>query len=288
MTVFVLIPVFNRLHHTQRVVEALRAQVCPQTLSVIVIDDGSSDGTADWLNDQQDIIRLAGNGQLWWGGSIELGLQFVLDKATDEDYVLFVNNDTWFEANYVAKLCEISRENADAIVGSVVHEENCYPPLVSIGPRININRLAVWDIFNELDQLERIQPRKTYSADALSGRGTLYPVPWFKQFGTMRPTLLPHYLSDYEISMRFARHGARLLVSSEAITFSLPVYGVNAKLSWWDRLFSERSPSNIIRRTLFYSMVGSPLQRMTGPLRIALFSLKHLCNSFPVPRGKGL
>lgn len=288
MRVFVLIPVFNRLHHTQRVIKALREQVCPQTLSVIVIDDGSSDGTADWLKDQQDIIRLAGNGQLWWGGSIEIGLQFVLDKATDEDYILFVNNDTWFEANYVAKLCEISRENADAIVGSVVHEEKCCPPLVSIGPRININRLAVWDIFNELDQMERIQPRKTYSADALSGRGTLYPVSWFKQFGTMRPALLPHYLSDYEISMRFARHGARLLVSSEAITFSPPVYGVNAKLSWWDRLFSERSPSNIIRRTLFYSMVGSPLQRMTAPLRIALFSLKHLCNSLPMPRGKGL
>lgn len=275
MTVFVLIPVFNRLSHTRKVIQALRKQVLEDALQIIVIDDGSTDGTRDFLESQSDVTTLKGDGSLWWGGAMDLGLRHVTSIATANDYVLFLNNDTWFAPDYVATLIRVSREEGGAAVGSAIHEEDRAEPLVSIGPRININRIAVWDILSELPLDERREPKPVYSVDALSGRGTLYPFWLFDKHGGMRPRLLPHYLADYEIAMRFARDAnVPLRVSCDAIVYSPPVYGNEvAQLGWWERLFGQRSSSNIVRRLAFYCMVGSPAQRVTAPLRLAYFGL---------------
>lgn len=261
MRVFVLIPVFNRLAHTKKVLGVLRAQSMASQLRLVVVDDGSTDGTAEYLAGEPDVVTLTGDGNLWWGGAIQKGLAYVRTQLPiDDDFVLFVNNDTWFNVDYVQTLIETSLLRGGAAVGSVVHEENCEAPLVSIGPRININRIAVWDVLAELPAQERRTPKPVYCVDALSGRGTLYPAGLFKAHGGMRPRLLPHYLADYEIAMRFARDaGVPLLVSSNAIVFSPPVYGNEvARLDWWERYFGQRSSSNVIRRLVFYCMVGSP------------------------------
>ncbi|RYE44959.1 MAG: glycosyltransferase family 2 protein [Hyphomicrobiales bacterium] len=274
MRVYVLIPVFNRLEHTQRVIAALRAQRLDGGVVIVVINDGSTDGTAEFLYAQPDVTTLTGDGNLWWGGAIDLGLQHVLPRAADDDYILFLNNDTWFAQDYVSQLVVASRTHGGAAVGSVIHEEDKTPPLVSIGPRININRLAVWDELSLVPEAEKSNPKEFYRVDALSGRGTLYPARLFKAHGSMRPRVLPHYLADYEIAMRFKRDaGIALVVSSRAIVFSPPVYGNDvSSMGLWDRLFGARSSSNVIRRLAFYSMVGSPIQRLTAPARMFYFS----------------
>ncbi|MBX4952456.1 glycosyltransferase family 2 protein [Rhizobium binae] len=273
MTVYVLIPVFNRLEHTKRVVDCLRAQSIAEKLGIIIINDGSTDETAEYLQSQSDLVEIRGDGNLWWGGAIEEGLKHVLPSCQPQDYVLFLNNDTWFDENYVEILVQTSIANGGAAVGSVIHEEGRDPPLVSIGAKVNVNRLAVWDLLSELSEAEKRSPNSQYRVDALSGRGTLYPARLFRRYGRMRPSLLPHYLADYEVAMRFARAGVPLVVSSKAIVYSPPVYGNDASsLSWRKRLFGRRSAHNVFQRLIFYSLVGSPLQRMTAPIRMAYFS----------------
>ncbi|MBB2834001.1 UNVERIFIED_ORG: GT2 family glycosyltransferase [Rhizobium esperanzae] len=272
MRVNVLIPVFNRLEHTRKVISALREQTVVDNIRIVIIDDGSTDGTAEFLAAQPDVTSIRTDGNLWWGGAMDVGLRRVLPDCGPEDYILFVNNDTWFGPTYVETLIRCSRENGDAIVGSVVHEEESNPLLTGVGPRLNINRIAVWDILAEMSEEERRNPKPLYKADALSGRGTLFPAELFKQHGTMRPHLLPHYMADYEVSMRFARAGAPLLVSSEAIVYSPPVYGAHvSNISPWKKHFGRRSPHNVFQRIAFYSLIGTPLQRLTAPLRMAAF-----------------
>lgn len=272
MRVNVLIPVFNRLEHTRKVIAALRAQTVVDNIRIVIIDDGSTDGTAEFLAAQPDVSSIRADGNLWWGGAMDVGLKRVLPECGTDDYILFVNNDTWFGPTYVETLIRCSRENGEAIVGSVVHEEESDPPLTGVGPRLNVNRIAVWDILAEMDETERRDPKPLYKTDALSGRGTLFPAELFKRHGTMRPRLLPHYMADYEVSMRFARAGAPLIVSSEAVVYSPPVYGAHlSHASWWKQHFGRRSPTNLFQRLAFFCLVGTPLQRLTAPLRMAIF-----------------
>lgn len=269
MTVFALIPVFNRLADTQQVVAELRAQTLRPT--IVVIDDGSSDGTAEWLAEQADVVRLAGDGNLWWGGAIECGLQWCLPRAAPGDFVLFLNNDVFLKNSYVADLVQLSEANGRCAVGSVVFEIDSAAErgrrdarLTSLGPLVDSTRLRVWDAIDD-DQGEPI-----VSLDALSGRGSLYPIELFHAHGTMIPRLLPHYFSDYEVAARFARKGTRLLVSREIGVYTFPVYGNDvSRLSLRDRLFSVRSAANIFHKAMFHFLIGTWRQRLTLPLRFA-------------------
>lgn len=61
--VSVIIPTFNRLPLLQETVDSVRNQTY-QHREIIVVDDGSTDGTAEWLESQRDlrIVRQANSG----------------------------------------------------------------------------------------------------------------------------------------------------------------------------------------------------------------------------------
>lgn len=273
MKIFILVPVFNRLDHTKKFLKAIRCQTLFSLIELIFINDGSTDGTAQYLNKQNDVTQIFGDGNLWWAGAIQQGLLSARSRWGSGDYVIFLNNDTWFNSDYIKQLLSVVRSHPNSAVGSILFEVNpvCRP--VSLGPIININRAAVFDKLQFLFPEEKLNLKDIYRVDALSGRGVIFPVELFQTYGLMRPKLLPHYLADYEISMRLARAGVVLLVSTKAVIYSDPIYGNDQvhSMSIWESLFSTRSSSNIFRIIIFYALVGSPLQRITGPLRAVYF-----------------
>ena len=56
-SISVIIPTYNRLHTLPRAVTSVLEQTC-QVLEIIVIDDGSNDGTADWLKQAHGPLRV--------------------------------------------------------------------------------------------------------------------------------------------------------------------------------------------------------------------------------------
>lgn len=242
MTVHVLIPVFNRMAMTENILGCLRRQTVDQTLRIIVIDDGSSDGTARFLASQPDIVTIKGDGNLWWAGAIQAGLRKALETAKPDDYVLMLNNDTCFEDHYVQKMVDLAKANAPAAIGSIVCDATTPDTLQSIGAKIDSWKLKVREM------LAAPRPREIegpiYRVDVLSGRGTLYPVAALRAAGAMRPWILPHYLADYELAIRVARAGFALLVSEKVAVLSTAEFG-NARKSanFWQKYLSVRSPS---------------------------------------------
>lgn len=60
MRVSIIIPVFNDLHAIQLTVDALRNQTAErEDFEVIIVDNGSTDGSVEWLQQQSDIIYLS-------------------------------------------------------------------------------------------------------------------------------------------------------------------------------------------------------------------------------------
>ena len=272
MTVHVIVPVFNRLVMTQSLVACLRRQVLNHPLRILAVNDGSTGGAAKWLADQDDIEVLNGDGSLFWGGAVHLAVRHLKTKAVAEDWVLLMNNDTTVADDFVQRLLDTAQANAPAAVGSVIRDEADHARLLSIGARVDAWRLLTRDLLDKVES-QRVSDA-TVEVDALSGRGALFPMASLIAAGGMRPRALPHYLADYEVSLRVRKHGWRLLVSTAAAVYSGDDYGSTRRaLSWRDKLFSVRSPLYLPALLAFWWEASNWLQRSTLPLRMLLFIL---------------
>lgn len=101
--VTIVIPNYNGLDFMETCMDALSQQTC-QDFAVLVVDNGSQDGSVEWLKQQQiDTIFLDEN--TGFSGAVNIGIR----KAATP-YVILLNNDTAVKPEYVARLLkEIER-----------------------------------------------------------------------------------------------------------------------------------------------------------------------------------
>jgi N-acetylglucosaminyl-diphospho-decaprenol L-rhamnosyltransferase len=213
---------------------------------------------------------LQGDGSLWWGGAIQLALEHTVKHGATTDSVVFVNNDTTFGRDFVQSLLDVARAHAPAAVGSVVRDEEQPARLLSIGAGLDIWRLKVRDLLTEPRALD-LDAAGVQEVDALSGRGVLFPLEAFRRAGLMRPRWLPHYLADYELSIRVKNAGYRLLVSEKAAVLSANEFGnAHRAKSIREELFSVRSASYLPANLLFWWEASSRLGKLTLLPRLVL------------------
>jgi len=108
----VIIPSHNRLWSLPKAVESCRSSAL--RIQIIVIDDGSTDGTGEWLRTQQDLEVLQGEG---WGKPWGVNSALSLAKAT---YLRYLDSDDWLNPGTNERQFEIAeREQADVVVAGL-------------------------------------------------------------------------------------------------------------------------------------------------------------------------
>ena len=121
---------FNRREKTLDCLRSLRRQRGHNAEIVpYVVDDGSTDGTAEAVRREHPEARLiAGDGSLYWGGGMRLALERAF--SGDHDYYLWLNDDIDLDDDAVARLLSTARSlEADGrgpaiVVGSMRHPES--------------------------------------------------------------------------------------------------------------------------------------------------------------------
>lgn len=110
MDISLIIPTYNRLWCLPKAVESCRHTHC-QT-EIIVVDDGSTDGTWEWLQTQTDIISLRQDN---WGKGWAVNRGFAIAKG---EYVRFLDSDDRCHSRANDRQLEIAWEQgADVVVG---------------------------------------------------------------------------------------------------------------------------------------------------------------------------
>lgn len=247
--IYILIPVHNRKAMTLKCLEALGQQTYKE-IKIVVIDDGSTDGTAEEIQRHfPDTSIVHGNGNWWWTRSINEGIKSILSYTTDHDFILFLNDDTEFGPEYLAKLVEASENVGHAIVGSLARNSHDSSVVKDGGVRIDWEHFAFHKEF-------RNEGRTINPVDTLGGRGTLVPIEVFRKVGLLREKLFPHYAGDYDFFLRTKKSGFPLYISYNAVIMSPDPLKPGRKPFWY-RFFHRRSSSNLAAR-LKLALIHAP------------------------------
>jgi len=226
--VYVVVPAHNRRELTLACARALATQTYTAT-TIVVVDDGSTDGTAAAVREAfPAVVVLQGDGNLWWTGAVNMGVEWALARCADSDFLLTLNDDTFVEPGYAARLVETARGLPGSLVGSVLVTDDEQQIVVDGGVRVNW-MTAKYRVLGAGRPLLDVQESGTRESDVdvLSGRGTLVPTEVFRCIGHYDSARLPHYAADYEFSRRAARAGYGLCVDRRAVVVSVDEPGTS-------------------------------------------------------------
>jgi GT2 family glycosyltransferase len=196
--IHILLPVHNRRDITYRFIESLKAQT-RQDYHLILIDDGSTDGTEEMVRDHiNDLTVIRGQGDWWWAGSLQQGYNWLKSHEVPlTDPLLIINDDTEFKADFLETALKILSQNTKTLLLA-----QCYSrengQLIDAGVHVDWGRMS-------------FEPAKTSDQiNCFSTRGLFLRIADFYEIGGFYPKVLSHYLSDYEFTIRAHRKGMRL------------------------------------------------------------------------------
>lgn len=109
MKVGTVVVTYNRLQLLKEVIESLRQQT-NQDFQLIVINNGSTDGTLNWLNEQNDVITIT-QANLGGAGGFYTGMKYVAEQGYD--YCWVMDDDVICAPTALEELIKASQVRAD-------------------------------------------------------------------------------------------------------------------------------------------------------------------------------
>lgn len=204
-SIYIIIPVHNRREITLKCLQQLQQQGDLSQYKVVVVDDGSIDGTALAIQkDYSSVTILSGNGSLWWTGSIKLGMEYAY--AQGAQYFVWLNDDTLPEPGTIQRLVDFCTSHPQSIVSA-----QCYSAVSTQ------NKTFGGQIINGLTlQLLAVEPGQIEECDCVSGNLVCIPYSIIDRIGYPPSHKVPHNTGDVVYSYLAKKAGYHIYVLGSA------------------------------------------------------------------------
>lgn len=191
----IIVPVHNRRAVTVDMLRALAADGVMQWASVLVVDDGSNDGTADTVRAEfPEVAVIMGDGSWWWCGAIRRGMEWALARHAMR--MFWLNDDCRVPPGGLLALHEFTEKS-----GGVAWIEARAPGGWNYGG----HRRGLWSV-------QRCTPEEEArgAIDTFSGNCVCIPRHAIERVGLPHDHLFPHGLGDLDYGLRLRKAGVPL------------------------------------------------------------------------------
>ena len=200
----IYIPTYNGRERLGKTLRSLEAQSRPA--DVIVVDNGSSDGSAKLVRSEFPEVALLELGR-------NLGFGPALNRAVAEhpaDPVILLNNDVECELRFVEALLEAAAEGVECVAGVLLQE--AAPGLIDSAGVVADRTLMGFDYLHG----EPLGVAET-APDPLgpTGGAALYRLDAFRAAGGFDERIFLYY-EDLDLALRLRSAGARCRLAAEA------------------------------------------------------------------------
>lgn len=217
--VSIVIPARDRRDVTLQCLRSLsRSDISGLDVDIVVVDDGSTDGTAEAVAAAfPEVTIVHGNGELWWAGAVDMGIRYSLEGRSPR-YILIVNDDTVFDSKFLISIVRTAEEHQHSVVGGLLLLWDQPHRVFQVG--------AKWKTFSGgwqhlFEQTVWSVPSDPFEVEIIVGNCMLIPVRALDECGSFATKWLPHF-GDAEFTPRLRRKGWRLLIDPQARVFNQP------------------------------------------------------------------
>jgi GT2 family glycosyltransferase len=191
----IVIPVHNRRETTLASLRSLGADGVLEWATVLVVDDGSSDGTGETVRAEFPTVKLLhGDGTWWWCGAIRRGMEWSLAQGAER--IIWLNDDCRPPPGALRALHDFAgRDNCVAWIeartpGGWSYGAHCQTP---------------WRVRRCTTAEERAG-----RVDTFSGNCVCLARSWIERVGLPDDRYFPHGLGDLDYGLRLHEAGATL------------------------------------------------------------------------------
>ncbi len=216
----IIIPVFNGLNYTKECLNSLSRILSGISSSgvdfeIIVVDDGSKDGTASWVTQNHPAVHLLyGDGTLWWSGGINKGMRYAKENL-NADYFLWWNNDIQPADDYFDQLLKlIQSTSSNILIGSkifILNENKIW----GMGGRFSPTSGRRYMYGEQQEDGDAF--RKPFEVDWFPGMGTLMHRDVFDKIGLLDADNFPQYHGDSDYTFRTKKAGFTLIAFPQLV-----------------------------------------------------------------------
>ena len=208
--VYIIIPVHNRKEITLKCLDALQQNGDLDKYCILVVDDGSTDGTSEAVrNFYPDINILIGDGNLWWTGAIAMGMEYAYKQGAE--YCIWLNDDCLVAKKSIDSLVGFCEKNANSIIGSQGLNFN-NPTQIYFG-----GKKKIWMNYRHID----CPYGEVQACDLLSGNLVCIPRLVVNKIHYPNYKKVPHYGGDYSYLVRARKAGFNIFVDNRYLNFNL-------------------------------------------------------------------
>lgn len=219
MKLVILIPTFNRKQILMRgliaiyqAIETYNEKSNYLDIKIIVINDGSKDGTGEMLNDLfGKSIVLNGDGNYWWSKAINTGAKYAIEEM-ETDYVLLWNDDVFPKEDYFIQLeIALGNNKQGRILGSTVLD---YKTNKLWATTMTFNKFT-----GKMNYINKnFNPRISYKW--LTGMGVIVHSSVVKKLNYWDNINFPQYFGDVDFTLRAYKMGYELETLQDLVIFN--------------------------------------------------------------------
>ena len=205
--VYIIIPVHNRKAITLQCLNTLKNNGDLGQYHVVVVDDGSTDGTAEAIEVKYPSVKiLYGDGNLWWGGAIEQGMKYAYDQGAE--YLIWLNDDCYPTQGTIERLVRFCQCNSNVVVGSQCLDPDTLKP-------------SYGGILLKNHQIQSINCEFVtfIECDALNGNLVCLPRSIIDSIGYPDSSNFPHHYNDFVYTHKAKRRHYKIFLSNQSTVY---------------------------------------------------------------------
>jgi GT2 family glycosyltransferase len=289
--VLVIIVTWNKKFFVVDLLNSLKKLSYPEDrFDVLVVDNASSDGTAEILNNDFPNVHVIRNSENLGGtGGFNTGLQYAFRQPDGKyDYLWLLDNDVQVNRHALAELIALLEEEQDAaIAGSTmmqlttpwrINEMGSFVELGRGGLLLNryqedVSALKRWSLQEllekDIDLSDYLQHcRSSMDVEYVAAASLVIRSDVAKKAGIWDDYFI-HY-DDVEWCLRIARMGYRIMVSARSLIWHLPAeYKVPTWVLYYDNrnvlyMLGKHAGNRVIKgaqgwirkKSLYYTLLG--------------------------------